>query len=133
MTLGAVFVASCSTSPSGPADVGGGSSATQAPTAAPEAATDVQSRSDLLNEADLEWTRWEILDGTHVRVFFVGDNPKCHGIHTTVEETSTTVTIALRQGTVPDAPEACAAVAYQGSALVSLASPVAARSIAQSR
>ncbi len=110
--LGVVLVVACSTSPSGPADVDSGSSATPAPITAPETVADTQSRSDLLNEKDLEWTRSEIVDDTHNRVFFIGDNPKCYGLRTTVEETSTTVTISLRQGTTPDAPDACAAVAY---------------------
>jgi hypothetical protein len=129
--LGVVLVTACSTSPLDPAEVDNGSSSTRAQTVAPGTAKDIESRSDLLNEGDLEWMRSEVVDDTHIRVFFVGGNPKCHGIRTAVEETSSSIIITLREGTVPLSPVNCAAVAYEGSTLVSLAGPLAGRAITQ--
>jgi hypothetical protein len=132
-TIGVLLLGSCAADPSGSPEVDDGSTSADARTTAPGDPGDTPSRSDLRDEVDLDWTRAEVVDDTHVRVFFVGDTPRCHGIRATVEESADTITIVLRQGTLPDAPEACEAVAYQGSTLVTLRDPVGDRAIVPAR
>jgi hypothetical protein len=91
---------------------------------------DATSRDDLIDETDLAWTRYAVVTPTSVRIFFNGANPSCYGVRTIVDESVSTVTISLRQGTLPQASDQCPLLAYQGSVLVSLGAPLGDRTIA---
>jgi len=92
---------------------------------------DVAPRDDLVSTRALQWVRAESVGDDRVRVFFTASNPECAGQSVQVEETDEAVTIALREGTLPEAPGVCAAVAVQASMVVRTRAPLGERAIRQ--
>ena len=64
-----------------------------------------------------------------VRVFFYMGNPRCHGVRATVDEDTASVRITLYEGTLPNSPAECAALAESASLLITPHDPVGARSV----
>lgn len=122
----------CSTNTSGdsPGVDEGSSTAVPAPsTSGSPAPKDEIPRDDLLEERVLSWTDSENVSDTQVRVSFVGGNPACYGTRAITEQTGSEVAVALIQGTLPEAPEACTALAFQGSLLIDLDAPLGDRPV----
>lgn len=90
-------------------------------------------RDDLTDEKTVEWTRYEEVSDTEIRVYFVAGTPDCYGTRATVSETAATITIAVIEGVIPGAPDECALIARQASLLVRTSSPIGDRTIGRSR
>lgn len=101
------------------------------PTAKPPAqsSNDIQQRTDLHNEHTSSWSRYEVISNDSVRVFFSMSNPRCYGVRAAVDEDATTVRITLYEGTLPDAPAECAALAANASLLLTTRDPIGTRSV----
>lgn len=122
----------CSTNTSGdsPGVEEGGSTAAPAPsTSGSPAPEDEIPRDDLVEERVLPWTDSANVSDTQIRVFFVAGNPACYGTRAITEQTDSEVAVAVIQGTLPEAPEACAALAFQGSLLIDLDAPLGDRPV----
>ena len=66
----------------------------------------------------------------HLRAhFLLHGNPKCHGVRATVDEDSSAVLITLYEGTLPNAPTECAAIAVNASLLLTTRNPIGTRSV----
>lgn len=113
-------------SPSSPGTDAGYDSAAEAPE---QSSNDVQQRTDLSNEHISSWNRYEVVSDTSVRIFFSMGNPKCHGVRSTVDEDSSAVLITLYEGTLPNAPTECAAIAVNASLLLTTRNPIGTRSV----
>ena len=125
-------VSACSTNTSddSPGVEEGGSTAVPAPsTSGSPAPEDEIPRDDLVEERVLPWTDSANISDTQIRVFFVGGNPACYGTRTITEQTDSEVAVALIQGTLPEASEACTALAFQGSLLIDLDAPLGDRPV----
>ena len=108
----------------------GSESSPSSPGKAPEqSSNDVQQRTDLSNEHISSWNRYEVVSDTSVRIFFSMGNPKCHGVRATVDEDSSAVLITLYEGTLPNAPTECAAIAVNASLLLTTRNPIGIRSV----
>lgn len=81
------------------------------------------------NEHISSWNRYEVVSDTSVRIFFSMGNPKCHGVRATVDEDSSAVLITLYEGTLPNAPTECAAIAVNASLLLTTRNPIGIRSV----
>lgn len=132
---------SSSASPAVPPD--GGSGAASDPDAVvsspavhtdpdPAAITDpplTDPRDDLVHE---HWTEWQSAvptgDST-VRVEYWNGTETCYGARAVVEETDSEVRIAIVTGTLPEAPDACIAIAKQDFMEVTTAAPLDGREI----
>ena len=119
--LTSITVMGCATngsesSPSSPGTDAGYDSAAEAPE---QSSNDVQQRTDLSNEHISSWNRYEVVSDTSVRIFFSMGNPKCHGVRATVDE----------EGTLPNAPTECAAIAVNASLLLTTRNPIGTRSV----
>jgi hypothetical protein len=101
------------------------------PTAKPptQSTNDIQQRTDLHNEHASSWSRYEVVSDHSVRVFFYMSNPQCYGVRAAVDEDTSTVRITLYEGTLPDAPAECAALAASASLLITTRDPVGTRSV----
>ena len=120
--LTSITVMGCATngsesSPSSPGTDAGYDSAAKAPE---QSSNDVQQRTDLSNEHISSWNRYEVVS--------MG-NPKCHGVRATVDEDSSAVLITLYEGTLPNAPTECAAIAVNASLLLTTRNPIGTRSV----
>ena len=129
--LTSITVTGCATIGSEPSASSPDADAGYDPTAkAPEQSpNDIQQRTDLVNEHISSWNRYEVISDTSVRIFFSMGNPRCHGVRATVNESSSTVLITLYEGTLPNAPTACAALAVNASLLLTTRNPIGTRSI----
>ncbi|WP_187977022.1 hypothetical protein [Mycetocola sp. JXN-3] len=87
------------------------------------------SRDDLTGEGSLEWTRVEGVPADRIRIRFVLGNPECVGVRSILRESSERVLIAVVEGAVPEAPEACPLVAVETFLDVQLAEPLGARPV----
>lgn len=132
-TLTVIALTGCATDGSEPSASSSGADAGYDSSArAPEqSANDVQQRTDLVNEHQSSWNRYEVVSDTAVRIFFSMGLPRCYGARATVDEDSSTVLITLYEGTLPNAPTACAAVAVNASLLLTTRNPIGNRSIIQ--
>ena len=64
------------------------------------------------------------------RVHFTTGTPECYGVHATVAETAETVTVELREGTLPGAVRrACIMIAVSGTLEVPLQGPLGDRQV----
>lgn len=98
----------------------------------PAATTDpplTDPRDDLVHE---HWTEWQSAvptgDST-VRVEYWNGTETCYGARAVVEETDSEVRIAIITGTLPEAPDACIAIAKQDFMEVTTAAPLDGRAI----
>ncbi|WP_068161421.1 large secreted protein [Rhodococcus phenolicus] len=99
----------------------------QAP--APAGATVFTARPDLLDPHPVEITSWSPA-GDHIAVHFESGTPECYGVDATVTETGSSVTVALRGGTLPEAADRmCIQIAVTGILDVPLQSPLAGRTV----
>jgi hypothetical protein len=74
------------------------------------------------------WSR--VADQQAVALHFTTGTPECYGVHATVAETAETVTVELREGTLPGAVRrACIMIAVSGSLEVPLQEPLGDRQV----
>ena len=74
------------------------------------------------------WSR--VADQQAVALHFTTGTPECYGVHATVAETAETVTVELREGTLPGAVgRACIMIAVSGSLEVPLQGPLGDRQV----
>ena len=74
------------------------------------------------------WSR--VADHQGVALHFTTGTPECYGVHATVAETAQTVTLELREGTLPEAVgRACIMIAVSGSLEVPLQGPLGDRQV----
>ncbi|WP_205288746.1 hypothetical protein [Leifsonia aquatica] len=93
-------------------------------------AGDDTPRNDLTDERTVDWTSYEVLSDTELRVHFVAGTPDCYGTHAIVAETAATIAITVIEGALPGAPDECALVARPASLLIRTSSPIGDRAIA---
>jgi hypothetical protein len=86
-------------------------------------------RDDLTDERVLDWTRSESLTETTIRVHFLAGTRECYGTRNVVDESSDTIKIALIEGSLPGAPNACPLVAREASMIVTTSRPITGREI----
>ncbi|MDV2476567.1 hypothetical protein ACFWDA_11210 [Rhodococcus zopfii] len=114
-------VAACGT---GDADV---PTLPQAP--APADATTFTARPDLLDPHPVEITSWSPI-GDGIAVHFETGTPECYSVDATVTETSTSVTVALQGGMLPEgADRMCIQIAVTGVLELPLQAPLAGRTV----
>lgn len=94
-----------------------------------QSANDIRQRTDLHDEHASSWSRYDVVSDHSVRVFFYMGNPRCHGVRATVDEDTASVRITLYEGTLPNSPAECAALAESASLLITTHDPVGARSV----
>lgn len=98
----------------------------EAPT--PEGATVFTARDDLVDPHPIPIQSWTRVDGDRIAVHFETGTPECFGVDATVTESGTTVTVALRGGTLPEAVDrACIMIAVAGVLELTLRAPLADR------
>jgi len=95
------------------------------------AARDETPRTDLLREHVVEWTRWERVSDTRLRVWCFQGNRAAYGVRAVVDEGDDTVRVATVTGTRPDAPDMTTMEAVEVSLLVDLAAPLGDREVRQ--
>lgn len=85
----------------------------------------------IVDSQPLQFKSWSRADRPDaVRVHFTTGTPECFGVHATVRETPSTVEVALRSGTLPDAVgQACIMIAVFGVLDVPLAGPLGERDV----
>ena len=88
-----------------------------------------QGDRDLREEREVEWTRYEIDSEKTIRVFFQNGDPKCYGARAELEESSSSISIAVIVGVLPDAPETCLMVGVESWLLVNTREPIGSRAI----
>jgi hypothetical protein len=86
-------------------------------------------RTDLSQERAVDWQRYELIDEHRIRVFFSAGSKSCYGTRAVVEETESTVEIAVIEGRLPGAPDVCTLIARQASILVETSQPVGDREV----
>lgn len=94
-------------------------------------ARDETPRDDLLHEHVVEWSRWEPVSGTQLRVWCWTGNRTAYGVRAVVDEDDRAVRLATVTGTRPDAPEMTTMEASEVSLLVDLAAPLGDRTVRQ--
>ncbi|MFJ3391602.1 hypothetical protein [Leifsonia aquatica] len=99
------------------------------PSASPSGNGDDTPNNDLTDERTVEWTRYEVVSDTEIRVYFVAGTLDCYGTRAMVSETASTITITVIEGAIPGAPDECILVARQASLLIRTSSPVGERTI----
>jgi precorrin-3B methylase len=93
------------------------------------AADDEIPRHDLSDERAVAWTRFEVVDDHHLRLFFSSGDPECYGARAEVRESETAVIVGVIVGILPDAPGTCTAVARFSSIVVTTDQPIGDRVI----
>ena len=111
----------------------GGSTAQPAPSASSSGAgsSDVAPRTDLRDVQRVEWSRYEQVGDSSVRVHFLMRDPRCFGVRADVSATDAAVQITVLEGTVPGAPDNCTMDAAETSLLVTLQNPLGGRPVTQ--
>lgn len=88
-------------------------------------------REDLIDEQPIAWDNAEEVSDTSIRVFFGAGNEHCYGVRSIVQETDTTVEIAVFEGNLPDAPDVCTMELRNTSLLIETEEPVGDRDIVE--
>lgn len=86
-------------------------------------------RDDLIQERVVDWDIAEVIDETKIRVTFWAGTHRCFGSRYVVAETNTVIAIAVIEGRLPDAPQACTEEARLASLVVNTRQPVGQRNI----
>lgn len=129
--VGAVTLVGCSSSEdaaSPTADGGSQSHLAEWSTEPPQVSDDVR-RDDLTHERVVEWTHYDEVAENQLRFFFMAGTPSCYGSRAVVEESGTAVSVAVIEGTLPDAPDACTDEGRFASLLVETDAPVGEREV----
>ncbi len=92
---------------------------------------DETPRTDLRHEHVVEWTRWEAVSDTRLRVWCWQGNRAAYGVRAVVAEDDDAVRVATVTGTRPDAPDMTTMEALEVSLLVDLAAPLGDRVVRQ--
>ncbi len=90
---------------------------------------DDEPRNDMTNERIVEWDQVEAVSETSIRISFTADSESCFGTRAVVKESDVTIAVAVIEGTLPDAPEACTLEARAGSLVVETKEPIGDREI----
>ena len=94
--------------------------------------SDITPNRSIKQAQETAWSKWEKVEGSNaVRIFYTTGAPECYGQYTDVEETDTEVKVRLYSGALPNAPEACIAIALEGSMVVPLKAPLGDRKVVQ--
>ena len=86
-------------------------------------------RDDLSHERVVDWDIAEVVDETKIRVTFWAGTHRCFGSRYVVAETNEKIAIAVIEGKLPDAPQACTEEARLASLVVNTRQPVGERDI----
>jgi hypothetical protein len=95
------------------------------------AARDETPRTDLRHEHVVEWSRWEQVSDTQLRVWCYQGNRTAYGVRAVVAEDADAVRVATVTGSRPDAPDMTTMEALEVSLLVDLAAPLGDREVTQ--
>lgn len=95
----------------------------------PDTGLDDTPREDLESEHVLTWQEYKAVANTSIRVFFQAQSKRCHGTRAVVEETEATIQIAVIEGLIPGAPDACTRESRQASLLVETKQPIGERKV----
>lgn len=90
---------------------------------------DDEPHSDLEGERRVAWDEVDVVSDSQLRVFFLAGTATCYGTRAVVDENDTTVSIAVFEGTLPDAPSECTLEARYASLLVDLDEPLSGREV----
>ncbi|AQQ15579.1 hypothetical protein CGLAU_08120 [Corynebacterium glaucum] len=94
--------------------------------------SDITPNRSIKQAQETAWSKWEKVEGSNaVRIFYTTGTPECYGQYADVEETDTEVKVRLYSGALPNAPEACIAIALEGSMVVPLKAPLGDRKVVQ--
>lgn len=86
-------------------------------------------REDLESERVLTWQEYKAVANTSIRVFFQAQSKRCYGTRAVVKETEATIQIAVIEGLIPGAPDACTRESRQASLLVETKQPIGERKV----
>lgn len=90
---------------------------------------DDEQRTDTSDQRAVEWERYETVNDDTVRVFYLGGTEECYGYHAQTTESNDEVHIAIVEGYLSDAPEACPDLGREASMLVKLDAPLGDRTV----
>ncbi|MFZ2528636.1 MAG: hypothetical protein WAX14_13445 [Rhodococcus sp. (in: high G+C Gram-positive bacteria)] len=96
----------------------------------PADATVFTARTGLLDPQPVAVTSWSPVADDRIAVHFQTGTPECYGVDATVTETTTSVSVSLLGGMLPEAEgQMCIMVAVDGVLEVPLQSPLAERTV----
>lgn len=95
----------------------------------PSQPADDVPRDDLTQEHYVTWDKTEVIAARSIRVTFWAGTPRCFGSRYVVEETHDAIAIAVIEGKIPNAPNACTEEARQATLVVQTQHPIGDRNI----
>ncbi|GAB3076271.1 hypothetical protein [Corynebacterium aquatimens] len=99
----------------------------------PRPSADEPQRRDIHFAGLLRWDDYEVVDSTHVRIFYQAGSRGCYGEYANVKYNRDEVVIDLYAGTLPNSFQACTMELRGYSMLITLRSPLGNRTITQTR
>ncbi|WP_062995847.1 hypothetical protein [Nocardia mikamii] len=132
LALPALLVTACGNSDDGGAQGNTTTAAVSTPTEQnpPQPGRMFTANSTITNPHPLPFDSWSRVAPDRIAVNFQIGSPECYGVDATTTETDTTVTVALKAGTLPEAAgRMCTMIAVFGTLEIPLKKPLGDRKV----